>query len=473
MNLEFLKTPSVQLAGGLLIVTLLLDILIRRVLARTAIEKETENAGTPEAPPWRRWLQAVSAPLSLIVWYYGLYAAARILLDYLLPPRFGWVDDWLGNLSGAGAFIGVVWLLYRVARVIEIQLSATAAASPGRLDDVLLPLIGAALRMLVPVTALFFLVRLWPLESHTLQTINKLIAVVFISAFAWLVLQAVKLTEHVLTSSKELRATTNYNGRAFVTRISVLRKILMVLIIVFALSAILMLFDEVRDIGRSILASAGIAGIILGFAAQRSLGGLFAGLQIALTQPIRLGDQVKVSDIVGIVEEITLTFVVLRIWDQRRMVVPISHFIENSVINYTRMSSAQTGFVLLRADFTLPVPEFRKHLEDLVKKSPLWDKKNFAVQVTDAQHESMELRIICGANTPGDAFNLQCEVREAALDFIHRRYPQCLPKAREEGKPIKGWGESEELLPRDFEAARASASAAAAQPKDVRSPQRT
>lgn len=462
MSLEFFKTPTLQLAGGLLLVTLLLDILIRRVLRRTVIEKETETAGTPDAPAWRRWLQAVSAPLSLLVWYYGLYATVRLLSGYLLPPRFVWIDEWLANLSGAGAFIGIVWLLYRVARVIEMQLRTTAVASPGRLDDVLLPLIGAALRVLVPVTALFFLVRLWPLESHTLQSVNKLIAVVFITAFAWLVLQAVKLTERTLTSSKELRATANYNGRAFVTRVSVLRKIVMVLIIVFALSAILMLFEEVRDVGRSIMASAGVAGIILGFAAQRSLGGLFAGLQIALTQPIRLGDQVKVEDVVGVVEEITLTFVVLRIWDQRRMVVPISHFIENSVINYTRTSSAQTGFVLLRADFTLPVPEFRAHIEGLVKKSPAWDKKNFSVQVTDAQHESMELRIICGAENPGDAFNLQCEVREAALDFIHRRYPQCLPKAREEGKPIKGWTESEELLPRDYDAARASALAATA-----------
>jgi small-conductance mechanosensitive channel len=469
MSFEFLKTPSVQLAGGLLVVTLLLDILIRRILGRTVIEKEAENAGTPEAPAWRHWLQAVSAPLSLLVWYYGVYATARILLDYLLPPRFDWIDDWLGNLSGAGAFIGIVWLLYRVARVIETHLRTAATASPGRLDDVLLPLIGAALRVLVPVTALFFLVRLWPLESHTLQTINKLIAVVFITAFAWLVLQAVKLTERTLTSSQELRATANYNGRAFVTRVSVLRKILMVLIVVFALSAILMLFEEVRDVGRSILASAGVAGIILGFAAQRSLGGLFAGLQIALTQPIRLGDQVKVEDVVGIVEEITLTFVVLRIWDQRRMIVPISFFIENSVINYTRTSSAQTGFVLLRADFTLPVPEFRTYIEGLVKKSPAWDKKNFAVQVTDARHESMELRVICGAENPGDAFNLQCEVREAALDFIHRRYPQCLPKAREEGKPIKGWTVSEELLPRDYEMTRVAAIAAAAKPEETQS----
>jgi small-conductance mechanosensitive channel len=278
---------------------------------------------------------------------------------------------------------------------------------------------------------------------------------------AWLVRRAVELTERAVFVRKELRAPGNFAGRALVTRVSVLRKVATVVIGAFALSATLMLFDEVRDVGRSVLASAGIAGVILGFAAQRTLGNLFAGLQIALTQPIRLGDQIGVEGDVGVVEEITLTYVVVRLWDQRRKIVPISFLIENSVVNYTRTSSAQTGAVLLRADFTLPVPEFRAHMETLVRASRFWDKKTFAVQVVDAHHESMELRIIGGAATPGDAFNLQCELREAALDFIHLRYPQCLPKAREEGKPIKGWKESEEFGPRDHSPAQTQAAPAA------------
>jgi small-conductance mechanosensitive channel len=448
---------SIQLAIGLLLGTLLLDLLIRRILRRTA--RREGVAAEPGRLHWRRWLLAVSAPVSLLVWYYGVYAAVWIVMDYLLPPRLAWVEGWLQNLAGAGAFFCLIWLLYRVSRAVSAQLHDLAAESSERLDDILYPLIGSALRLLVPIVALFFLVRLWPVDPATLGWLRKLIGVLFIGAFAWLLMEAVRLTERAVVGRKELRATTNYEGRALVTRVSVLRKVASVLISVFALAAVLMLFDEVRDLGRSILASAGIAGVVLGFAAQRSLGTLVAGLQIALTQPIRIGDLVQVNDQAGTVEEITLSYVIVRIWDQRRMIVPISHFIEEPVINYTRGSATQTGVVTLRVGFSMPVPGFREHIGALVRQSPLWDKATLAVQVTNADHQSMELRIIAGAGSPGAAFDLSCLVREAAVDFIHRRYPQCLPKAREEGKSMKAWAVSEEYEPRDYREARKRAAA--------------
>ena len=462
---ELLADPTVQLVAGLLLVTILLDMLVRRMLRRALAETISNDGGAEaESPALRRreWFVALSSPLTLLVWYYGIYGVARVLVTYLPAAEREWLAGWLGRLAGAGAFVGLIWMLQRVTGVVAAGLRRKARASPGGVDDVLLPLLGSGLRVLPPLVALFFLVRLWQFPPAVLVLLNKLIAAALIGAMAWLVRRAVELTEQAVFVRKELRAQGNFAGRALVTRVSVLRKIATVAIGGFALAATLMLFDEVRDVGRSILASAGIAGVILGFAAQRTLGNLFAGLQIALTQPIRLGDQIGVEGDVGIVEEITLTYVVIRIWDQRRKIVPISFLIENSVINHTRTSSAQTGAVLLRADFTLPVPEFRAHLETLVRASRFWDRKTFAVQVVDAHHESMELRIIAGAATPGDAFNLQCELREAAIDFIHLRYPQCLPKAREEGKPIKGWRESEEFGARDPAVARTAASAPAA-----------
>lgn len=455
---SFLGNDSVLLAVGLMAGTLLLDVLIRRVLRRTARQDGAD--GQVPRVRWRRWLLAAAAPVSLLVWYYGVYAAVRILLEFLLPPRLAWVEGWLQNLAGAGVFFGVAWLLYRVARVASAQLRDLAAESDERLDDVLYPLIGTVLRLLVPIVALFFLVRLWPVEPTTLTWLRKIVGMLFIGAFAWVLMEAVRLTERAVLGRKELRATANYEGRALVTRVSVLRKVATILISVFALAAVLMLFEEVRDLGRSIFASAGVAGIVLGFAAQRSLGTLVAGLQIALTQPIRLGDLVQVNDLAGTVEEITLSYVIVRVWDQRRLVVPISHFIEEPIVNYTRGSTAQLAVVTLRADFSLPVPEFRQHITALVRGAPLWNKTALAVQVTDTEHASMELRVIAGADNPGAAFDLSCIVREAAVDFIHRRYPQCLPKAREEGKPMKAWTISEEYEPRDFDAARRAAQAA-------------
>jgi small-conductance mechanosensitive channel len=211
-----------------------------------------------------------------------------------------------------------------------------------------------------------------------------------------------------------------------------LRRIALVLIGVFAFAATLMMFQEVRDVGRSILASAGIAGIVLGIAAQRSLGNLLAGIQIAVTQPIRLGDQVLVEGDVGNVEEITLTYVVVRVWDQRRIVLPISYFIEKPFQNWTRMPSNMLSPLTLRVDFSLPVDAFRAFMQAEIAQSPFWDKQVFGVQVTNADDRSMEVRVLASAADSGASFNLQCELREKAIGFLQRNYPQCLPRLRQE-----------------------------------------
>lgn len=445
MPLPSFTDPAIQLAVAVLLITALLNILLHRVLKRLMTKSDPDSSGRRRL----QWFVALAAPVNVLVWYYGLYAIARILLEYSLPVAFRPYQNVLETITGLGAFVAFTWMITRTTKLADTQLRAIAAAKNNRVDAILLPLLGLALRVLLPIVALFFLVRLWPFPPSTLELLRKLVAIALILAMAWIFRRAVLLGEQVLVAEKGLRATDNYEGRALVTRVSVLRKIILVLLTVFSLAAVLMTFDEVRDIGRSILASAGVAGIVLGFAAQRSLGGLFAGLQIALTQPIRIGDQVMVEDQVGGVEEITLTYVVVRIWDGRRLILPISYFIEHPIINYTRGSVEMQAPVVLRVDFTLPVGVLRNYLKGVIEQSPFWDKRTFAVQVTDSKHESMEIRILGSAATAGSAFGLQCELREKAIDFIHQHYPQCLPKAREEGKPIKTWQESEELGARE------------------------
>jgi small-conductance mechanosensitive channel len=457
MSLPSLTEPAMQLAIAVLLITALLNLLLRRLLKRLLKETDTGSEN-------RRlhWFVALATPINLLVWYYGLYAVARVLLEYSLPPSWGHLQGWLQNLAGLGAFVAFTWMIERGTRVAAAQLRGAAAATNSKVDDVVLPLLGLALRVLLPIIALFFLVRLWPFPPTTVELLRKLLAIALIMAMAWIFRRAVLLTERALISEKGLKAADNYAGRALVTRISMLRKVVLILITVFSLAAILMMFEEVRDVGRSILASAGIAGIVLGFAAQRSLAGLFAGLQIALTQPVRIGDQIKVEDQVGHVEEITLSYVVVRIWDQRRLILPISYFIEKPVINYTRGSAEMQAPVTLRVDFTMPVAELRTYLTEVVRASPAWDKRSFSVQVTDAKHESMEIRILGSAATAGLAFQLECELREKAIEFVHLRYPQCLPKAREEGKSIKTWQESEEFGARDRARTSPSGNSAAA-----------
>ena len=203
-----------------------------------------------------------------------------------------------------------------------------------------------------------------------------------------------------------------------------------------ALSLVLMSFEAVRKIGTGLLTSAGIAGIIVGFAAQKSLANLLAGFQIAFTQPIRIDDVVVVEGEFGNIEEITLTYVVVRIWDQRRLVLPINYFIEKPFQNWTRSSSEVLGTVFIYVDYTLPIEPVRAELERLATESPLWDKRVCKLHVTDAKEKTLELRALVSARDSGTAFDLRCDIREKLVDFIQKNYPDSLPKTRAESTDV-------------------------------------
>lgn len=189
-------------------------------------------------------------------------------------------------------------------------------------------------------------------------------------------------------------------------------------------------FENVRRLGAGLLTSAGIAGIIIGFAAQRSLANLLAGFQIAFTQPIRIDDVLIVENEWGKVEEITLTYVVVRIWDQRRLVLPIHYFIETPFQNWTRTTSELIGTVFIYTDYTLPLEPLREELNRILESSPLWDKRVSVLQVTNATERTMELRALVSARNAPDAWDLRCYVREKMIEFVKANYPECLPKTR-------------------------------------------
>ena len=423
------QDPSYRLAALLLGMTLAVDYLLRRLRSRMA--RQTAGGARRGTATRHAWLEAVAPPLSLGVWFYGVYAAVLVLSDRL-PPEWRRAEDWLQGIAGAGAFIALLWLLNRCARVIETRLAARAMKTESRLDNVLLPLAGSALRLILPVVALFFLVRLWSLDGADEALVRKLAAVVLILGLSWLAVRAAGLLERALVERSGAGALTTVEGRSAVTRVRLLRKVATFLVSVFALAATLMLFDEVRDVGRSLLASAGVAGLIIGFAAQRSIGGIFAGLQIALTQPIRLGDVARAAGETGVVEEITLTYVALQIWDGRRLIVPINHLIENPVINLTKVAAPHVAVVLVRADFLLPMEEFRAHMRECAERAARWDKKVFGVDLVDARQDGLEIRVVASAADPGGAFGLGCELREKAITFIRERHPHCLPRGRME-----------------------------------------
>jgi small-conductance mechanosensitive channel len=194
----------------------------------------------------------------------------------------------------------------------------------------------------------------------------------------------------------------------------------------------LMTFEKVRQLGTTILASAGVVGIVVGMAAQRTIATFIAGLQIAITQPIRVDDVVIVENEWGRIEEITLTYVVVRIWDLRRLIVPITYFIEKPFQNWTRISADILGTVFIYTDYTVPVDAIREQLQKILNESEHWDKKVCVLQVTSATDRTMELRALMSAADASMAWTLRCEVREKLIEFIKAEYPQALPKVRAE-----------------------------------------
>ncbi|UCF94242.1 MAG: mechanosensitive ion channel [Desulfobacterales bacterium] len=286
------------------------------------------------------------------------------------------------------------------------------------------------LRALLPALALLLVLPFLRFGESTLAFVRHALWIWIIGALAWLVNRIVTLVRDLIAGRYRMEDKDNLQARRISTQLGVMDRVLKVLIIFLALAAILMTFDKVRQIGLSILASAGIISIILGFAAQRSLATLFAGIQIALTQPIRIDDVVIVENEWGWIEEITLTYVVVKIWDQRRLVVPITYFIEKPFQNWTRTTAEVLGSVYLYADYTVPVPEIRAKFHQIVENSPLWDKRVAVLQVTNANERTVELRALMSAADSPSAWDLRCQVREKLIEFMQAHHPASLPHVR-------------------------------------------
>jgi small-conductance mechanosensitive channel len=228
----------------------------------------------------------------------------------------------------------------------------------------------------------------------------------------------------------KLDAEDNLLARKHVTQSKIMQRIADLLIVILAIAAALMTFEPVRQYGVSLLASAGVAGIVLGLALQPVLKNLFAGIQLAITQPIRIDDALLVEGEWGNVEEITSTYVVVKLWDWRRMILPLSYFIETPFQNWTRESASLIGTVMIYLDYSVPVSAIRRQVEEIADASKLWDRRVVNIAVTDFRETVLEIRILVSASNAGRAFDLRCEVREKLIDFIQRDYPKSLPQLR-------------------------------------------
>ncbi|GAB2951377.1 mechanosensitive ion channel [Hymenobacter coalescens] len=282
----------------------------------------------------------------------------------------------------------------------------------------------------LPLLALSFMLPLAPLAPKPFEVLRRVVEALLISSFAWCLVRAVNVAEDLIRRHYQLEEPDNLRVRKLFTQLQFVRKFVVSMILFLALALILMSFATVRKIGTGLLTSAGIVSVIVGFAAQRSIGNLLAGFQLAFTQPIRLDDVLVVEGEWGRVEEITFTYVVLRIWDERRMVLPLNYFIEKPFQNWTRTTAQLLGTVFIYTDYTIPVEAVRQELQRIVAAHPLWDRRVCVLQVTDSKERTLELRALVSASNSSNAFDLRCAVREQLVAFIQLHYPHCLPKTR-------------------------------------------
>jgi len=286
------------------------------------------------------------------------------------------------------------------------------------------------LRTLIPLLCIAAVLPILRLPEKIISFTSHFVNIVLIASFSWIIIKLIYIIRDTLLSHYNIHVSDNMRARSIHTQIRLTTNIIIVIIILLTSAFILMTFDQVRQIGVTILASAGVIGIILGFAAQKTLGNLIAGIQIAIAQPIRIDDVVIIEDEWGWIEEITLTYVVVRIWDLRRLIVPIGYFIEKPFQNWTRTSANLMGTVYIYADYGVPVKDVRNELTLILKNSPLWDKKVDVLQVTNMTERTVELRALMSAADSSSLWDLRCEVREKLLGFLQEQFPESLPKAR-------------------------------------------
>ncbi|MET1024470.1 MAG: mechanosensitive ion channel family protein [Pseudoxanthomonas sp.] len=271
-----------------------------------------------------------------------------------------------------------------------------------------------------------------PLKDAQLALVKLALHVGIVGCVTWLAVRVVNGIVAAILRDHRIDVADNLAARQIHTQARVLGRVVSGLVILVGASVVLLQFDEVRQLGKTLLASAGILGLVAGIAAKPVFGNLIAGLQIALSQPIRLDDVVIVEGEWGRIEEITSSFVVVHIWDERRMVVPLTWFIENPFQNWTRRSADMLGTVFLWLDYRTPMAAVRSEIERVCKSDPRWDGRVCIAQVTETSETAMQVRLLVSARNSGEAFDLRCVVRERVLDFLAREHPYALPRQRNE-----------------------------------------
>ena len=345
-----------------------------------------------------------------------------------IDSALAWAPPWLAGIVVLVGSAAIALFLYNWALRLLGRLGARFGTFPQLLID----------RGRGPVAALLLVLVLGAalpaagFPSDVTAALGHALLVAFVLAVGWGVNNALLLAAVIYLARFRVDVVDNLLARKHVTQVRILQRALQVLILIITVGAALMTISAVRQFGVSLFASAGAAGLVVGLSARPVLSNLLAGIQIALAQPIRVEDAVVVEGEWGWIEEINSTYVVVRIWDLRRLILPLTYFIEKPFQNWTHKSADLLGSVHLNVDWSVPVDRLRAQLTEIVHASKLWDGKVVVLQVVESVENLVQLRALVSARNSGEAWDLRCEVREKLIAFLQREYPYALPRQRVE-----------------------------------------
>lgn len=292
--------------------------------------------------------------------------------------------------------------------------------------------LGGPARAVFLLTCVLLALPFLPIPENIEKLLQHGFVMAMVVALGWFVVGCIYVLQAVMLRKYDLTAANNIRARRIHTQFQVFRRMLITFVIVIDIGVLLWTFNDPRiwHYGSGLLASAGVATLVLAAAAKSTASNFLAGLQIALTEPIRIDDVVVVEGEWGRIEEITSSYVVLKIWDLRRLIIPLSYFIENSFANWTRESSDILGTAFLYVDYSVPVEALREQLRLIVQTAPQWDKKVCGLQVTNLSERTMEIRCLVSSPDSGSSFDLRCLIREKMTAWIQQNYPNAFPTTR-------------------------------------------
>lgn len=337
----------------------------------------------------------------------------------------------LNFLVKATAVVALFWFVINALNIIQIRVQAWASIKNYRkFSTIVLPMIGNGLKIAIILLMITMLIPELNLSGFETEVTEKLAKVLLICVLGWVFFQVINAFEKLILTRYATARVNDVSVRKIRTQTQLLKKIILTIGLIIVVAAVLMVFDSVRQLGAGLLTTAGVLSAVGAFASQHSLSRLFASLQIAFTQPIRMGDTVIIGNVLGEIEEISFSYVIVKMWNLKRLILPTDYFTGKEFQNLTRTASELLDTVFLYVDHAFPVDKLREKFNQILNESQLWDHKIGIVQVTDMKENSKELRVLLSANNAKTLWDLRCEVREKLINFITDHYANYLPKFR-------------------------------------------